>query len=72
MGLKKWNMNFCEECSDQQNRTNFSDSDTLLLLETFPLLRPEKSCSIYFLTGISGNFLKMINHQVISNHEPVT
>ena len=56
MGLKKWNMNFCEECSDQQNRTNFSDSDTLLLLETFPLLRPEKSCSIYFLTGISGNF----------------
>ena len=35
MGLKKWNMNFCEECSDQENRTNFSDSDTLLLLETF-------------------------------------
>lgn len=33
MGLKKWNMNFYEECSDQESRTNFSD--TLLLPETF-------------------------------------
>ena len=29
----------------------------------FPLERPKKSCSIYFLTGFSGNFLLIVNNQ---------
>ena len=28
-----------------------------------PVQRPEKSCSVYFSTSISGNVLRMANHQ---------
>ena len=37
-------------------------SDVASLPEIFPLERPKKSCSIYFLTGFSGNFLQMVNN----------
>ena len=37
-------------------------SDVASLPEIFPLERPKKSCSVYFLTGFSGNFLQMVNN----------
>ena len=31
----------------------------------FPLKQPDKSCSIYFLTGFLGNFLYVVNNQCV-------
>ena len=65
MALKKWNTNFRLEHPDRKNRTSFSDVS--LLSETdFPQKRPQKACSIYFRTKLSGNSLQMVNNLCLS------
>ena len=61
--FKKWNMNFHLEYSDLEK------SDYLfrhsIARENFPLKRSNKSCSIYFPIGFSGNFLNIGNNHLL-------
>ena len=58
MALKKWNTNSIRE--NRSNRTTFFRCS--VTQGNFSPERPKKSCFIYFLTGLSGKCLWMVNN----------
>ena len=61
--FKKWNMNSIWNIPTWKNRTTFLRHS--IALEIFPLKQSNKSCSIYFPIGFSGNFLNIGNNHLL-------